>query len=279
MLTTILLRIARIMPFGGWRFVKLAAHYDRSLQAKPVTIENIPYTIFIDLRDASTCNLFLNNTSTGSRKLRLILPKVMRPGDIFYDVGANLGMVSAVAHQAIGPTGKIVAFEPNVRVSRLYEKTFAGSSNVIINNVALAEHAGELPFYLSPTSVRSSFSPIRGVEPITVAVRPMADVISEFGAPNVVKVDVEGHEEQVFRGVQDHFLGEKCPIIIFEAHSLEEFGSTAAMISKLHGGPGMFLHVRDGGQLAPIDETKHSSDYFYVPEHYRERVDEILGQK
>ena len=279
MLNGFLVSAARVAPIGGSHILKFAARYNPALQATPVRINNIPYEIFIDLRDQGFANFFLHGDGTGSQKLRSVLPQIVQPGDIFYDIGANIGLVSAVVHHAIGPSGTLIAFEPNPAVNRLYEMTFGGHQNVILNKIALADQTGEIRFYPAPISGRSSLSPIEGVKPIFVSVRTLADMIAEFGLPDVLKVDVEGHEATVFSGAQGRFHGDSCPVIIFEALRVSELQETMTVIAGLHRGSGKFFNVCEDGKIASVGQIKHSSDYIYVPKHKLDRVQGVIFDK
>jgi len=82
---------------------------------------------------------------------RQFVSAFLRPGDVFVDVGANIGLFSVTAANRVGDTGKVYAFEPAA-------KTFHRlSENININNLrniqpfqlALSNEPGESYFYIS----------------------------------------------------------------------------------------------------------------------------------
>src|SRR5436189_6431842 len=68
---------------------------------------------------------------------RAFLNHFLRPGDVFVDVGANIGLFTLIAASCVGPKGKVVAFEPttvtytrlveNIRLNHLYNVSFGNS--------------------------------------------------------------------------------------------------------------------------------------------------------
>lgn len=78
-----LLFIGKIAPRGGWRLVRFAAHRATDLQITETKIDGLSIPIFLDLRDPSCISYYFKGNSGGNRKIRKVLPKVIRPGDIF----------------------------------------------------------------------------------------------------------------------------------------------------------------------------------------------------
>jgi FkbM family methyltransferase len=136
---------------------------------------------------------------------RALLGEV-RPGDCVWDVGANLGLYTARFSDAVGSTGLVFAFEPAPgpfeRVAQL------GRHNVRALNVALGRESGELPMTVNadPLAATHSFVQSPDNQGGTVQVRVVAgdELVAGEGlrSPNVVKVDVEGFEEEVLAGLK-----------------------------------------------------------------------------
>jgi len=139
------------------------------------------------------------------------LRQVIREHDICVDVGANIGyystLMASLAHQ-----GQIHAFEPdptsyamlqlNVRLNRL--------SNVVLNQKALGEQSGEVPFVLASDRAFSGLMDTgrKPVERITnVTLTTLDQYLRETGLERIdfLKADVEGAEGAVVRGARGIF--------------------------------------------------------------------------
>ena len=72
----------------------------------------------------------------------------LRPGDVFVDCGANLGLWSLTAAPAVAPKGKVVAFEPNPSIAlRLEEEHCLQAGDIIeTHSVALSDNPGTSAF-------------------------------------------------------------------------------------------------------------------------------------
>ena len=71
--------------------------------------------IRVDLREAAEQEIFLHRYDP---PLCALVEKICRPGDNVVDVGANVGVISATAANAVGPEGQVVAIEPNPKLAR-----------------------------------------------------------------------------------------------------------------------------------------------------------------
>jgi FkbM family methyltransferase len=141
----------------------------------------------------------------------------LRPGDVFVDVGAHIGLFSVLAAQLVGRSGRVVAFEPypesRKRLRRLADRNGLGERIEIVA-AALSDHAAAAaPLYMTDDSVLSTLDPDHSpmcnregfgrsipVEVTTLdgwlAARP--DLQPRLAA---IKIDVEGHEGRVIAGM------------------------------------------------------------------------------
>jgi FkbM family methyltransferase len=162
------------------------------------------------------------------RPNRLLIEALLRPGDTYIDIGANIGIYSLLASQIVGPTGHVYCFEPHPQTYELLRAHLA--INRIINattyNLALSDHDGELTLYprghqsgcsslLPPTEIAStptpgasptpgqSAAPPRIAPAHTVNVRRGDDILSNTPFPGriLLKIDTEGFEQHVLHGL------------------------------------------------------------------------------
>ena len=151
------------------------------------------------------------------------LASSLSEGDVFYDVGANVGFFSLIAARAVGSAGRAYAFEPvpqNVAtIKRNVELN--GLNMVDILPFAVGAACGEarllLARHIGGAALESAGEPpdMRGA--MTVTVVSLDDIVAErqLRPPSVIKIDVEGAELDVLRGMPI-ILREQRPMLIYE---------------------------------------------------------------
>jgi FkbM family methyltransferase len=128
-------------------------------------------------------------------------------GQVIVDVGANAGVFATVAGSWIGPTGRLVAIEPNPAaagrlLTNLRQNGIDARATVI--QAALSDHAGWATLYVGSNSTTGSLAPdpASSGTGIGIVVGSLDAIASEthLGEIDVLKVDVEGMETQVLDG-------------------------------------------------------------------------------
>lgn len=156
----------------------------------------------------------------------LFLHRYLRPGEVFVDVGANLGLFTVAAARRVGSRGRVLAFEPGSRARQRLEE------NVSLNRLA---NTTVLHFALSSSDARQMLSvPVAGheafgslAEPIAVAeaVREEIEAREWDGierellgsrAVTMMKIDVEGWESQVLAGASAMLRRDSAPLLQVE---------------------------------------------------------------
>lgn len=139
------------------------------------------------------------------------IAKRLRPGTTYCDVGAHIGYMVAVASRLVGPTGTVVAFEPNPENIRRLRRTIELNDlrNVMIREVALSDCVGESQFFLSSSSSMGSLLPgPSGTPTVPVRTSTIDEELKTLAVPDLVKIDVEGGENAVLMGaarlIEDH---------------------------------------------------------------------------
>nr|WP_167504417.1 FkbM family methyltransferase [Streptomyces malaysiensis] len=137
------------------------------------------------------------------------LQRRLKPGDVFVDVGANIGYYSVLASRLVGGSGKVVAVEASPTFLRLLQRHARrnGCANIRTVNAAVSDREELLTFILasSRNMGANSVVPYDGPAESTfeIAARPLPDLLTEdeITRARVIKVDVEGAEGGVVRGL------------------------------------------------------------------------------
>lgn len=167
---------------------------------------------------------------------------LLRPGDRFIDIGANIGMITLHARSLVGASGRVDCFEPNPQCVEAIREHLRinGIENVVVHPCALAETPGSL--FLNLTSEHSGTATLayvgnQAIRTIRVDVRVGDHVIE--GAPRLIKIDVEGFELHALKGLT-HTLERHRPFLItelIEGH-LVRAGTSVAEVSEFLFGLG-----------------------------------------
>ncbi|MEV0373116.1 FkbM family methyltransferase [Streptomyces sp. NPDC050636] len=137
------------------------------------------------------------------------LQRRLQPGDTFVDVGANIGYFSLLASQLVGGKGRVVAIEAAPACHRrvLQHVEMNGCINVRAVNAGVSDDQKTLTFILaSSTNLgAASIVPYEGLAESTFDVEayPLPDLLDpeEITSARVIKIDVEGAEGGVVRGM------------------------------------------------------------------------------
>ncbi|MFN8010162.1 MAG: FkbM family methyltransferase [Holophagaceae bacterium] len=160
----------------------------------------------------------------------------LRPGDLFMDVGANVGSYTVLAAAA---GAEVVAFEPvpstfrwledNVRLNRLEDRVSA-------RNLGLSRAAGRLAFTAGLDTVNHVLRPGEEAEAVEVAVSTL-DAELSGRAPAALKIDVEGFELPVLDGGDATLASPSLKAVILETNgSGEGYGvQDAALFARMAG--------------------------------------------
>src|SRR3982751_6784528 len=155
-------------------------------------------------------------------KFQELMLATVLPDDVVWDVGANLGLYCELFSAAVGSGGAVIAFEPSPGNRERLEQAVAPLANVRVIPAALGEHTR--PAYLTQGSdalgATSSLNSTAGPDSITVGQHSGDDVVSRGTAPlpHVIKIDVEGSELEVLKGMSRVLCAARLRAICVEVH-------------------------------------------------------------
>ncbi len=222
---------------------------------KPVVTQIRPGVIMeLDGRDLVTQSILMQGV--WEPKVTAFVSSSLAPGNVFIDVGAHVGYYSLLAAPLVGPTGKVVAVEPNPPTIARLERNINlnQNTNVLVQKVACTDKEETLKFFQAPTENTggsSMFDANPGKETeIQVAAVPLDKIVQSLALSRVdlVKIDVEGAELLVLRGMKG-ILANYRPKL-----SIELQGPNVTAAEALIHDSGYTLVGRDG-----------VGDYFWAP--------------
>jgi FkbM family methyltransferase len=117
--------------------------------------------------------------------------EAIRPGDVVYDVGAWIGPYTLLASKLVGPSGRVLSFEPDPAARTQLERNVMlnDAANVQIFPIALSDSNGTARLSGGESEARVGAQGDYEVETMT-----LPDFIAREGAPDVIKIDIEGGE-------------------------------------------------------------------------------------
>ncbi len=170
----------------------------------------------------------LEAVQIGEREVLDLMLKFLTPGDVVYDVGANIGIHSILLAKALGERGKVVAFEPEKQSYLHLLENLSLNSVIGVQCIqkALGEKSGEGQLFVRDgvTCPRLSEPPSGAMggeitrETVEIANGDRLVCDENLPVPRAVKIDVEGHEFAVLQGLRGTLAQPACELVCCEIH-------------------------------------------------------------
>jgi len=206
--------VARHWPFanGSGRIIdRFAKRIDLGSGERTVrTVDGFAMRVFAD--DLIGRHLLMSGKF--DRSVIEALLDLSKPGDTFVDIGANIGYYSAVFLNEVKDSN-VICFEPQPAVADLLKTNvgqFTGRAKV--HQIGLADQDGELRFHID--AANRGASRIRSDGETVIPVRNAAEIFAAFDRLDLMKIDVEGYEEPIFRAIEQELVRLKPRAILFE---------------------------------------------------------------
>ena len=190
---------------------------------------------------------------------RVLLEAQVRPGMVVADIGANVGLYTHLLARCAGEHGFVYAFEPDPDLFASLEANCRtnGVVNARLHNVALGAQDDTLTLRRARFNSgdnrlsRRESSPARGE--VSVPVRPLDELLE--GRPlDFIKIDVQGWELEVFKGMRGQLTGSRPLRIYFEfwPAGLRGAGSDPAELLAFLRQHGLSLYRTENQTLTPL---------------------------
>jgi len=232
----------------------------------------------IDIRNQTKFRLYFDSDlcrmiySGGFEESELAFVEAfLRPGDTFVDVGANVGLFSVVAGRIIGPTGKLIAFEPVSKTFRRLQENLQINqfNHVTANNLALSSAPGSFDMVVSvgdKDAWNSMAQPYVDGETKTETVQlttwdAYASTNALTGQVALMKIDVEGWEHHVLQGGHKLLSVTDAPVlqVEFTDAAAKSAGSSTLELYRAIRGLGYELYRFDESHRSLTPEPEQAS--------------------
>lgn len=272
---------------GAWRLGQWFSRQDfaRKLSAGPIACTTRHgVDIVIDPLNDRGVEDSIFRTGTYEPGTLHVINHVLKAGDRFVDVGANVGLMSLVAARRVGPTGRVDCFEPLPEIRQLLQASISINKlkNLTVHPIALGSNESIATISRHLEVNRGSASLAWAGETsdqLEVRIARLDDVLpdSRTHPPAMIKIDVEGWEFEVLKGSIGQLSGEDPPVLCVEfsrQHPLQ--GGTAEdmfelLISLGYGGHRLTGTKSEPSPLIEIDirSIPDHDNIFFFPKRSR----------
>jgi FkbM family methyltransferase len=170
---------------------------------------------------------FISNTEYEKDYEKALLTQI-KETDVIFDIGANRGLFTKKFLE-LTPKGKVFAFEPVPASQQILFRLKTLYNNLVIYPVAVGSTKCIMPMRIGKDNLNatSSLQINKGEDDLMVDVETLDDIIEETqSVPNVLKIDVEGFELEVLKGMTTNIKNKLVRVIGIEVHFslLEKMG-------------------------------------------------------
>jgi FkbM family methyltransferase len=190
--------------------------------------------------------------------------RIIEPDMVFVDVGANVGLYTALGLKRMRAPGKIVCFEPDPASASFLKRTIAAnqvhgqSPEISFHPIALSDSQGELTLHRNPEN--KGDNRIYSDPLCTEAFRVESDTLDHVmekeavGEINLIKIDVQGAEAKVVAGARGVLLKSADCVMLTEfwPYGLARSGSSPGGYLAALRDLGLAIYALDGDRLRPV---------------------------
>ena len=174
--------------------------------------------------------LSLYQTGTYEKGTIQLLEQFLKPEATFLDIGANIGLMSAIAAKSVGENGRVWAVEANPKTIDIlnYNLNLNQLKNVSVLPIGVSDRTGTAKIYENGSVNRGGALLIQqgASEGVEIRIERLDDLFEADTRLDVVKIDVEGMEPAVISGGKNWFTQQQ-PILIVEVSDVRENQSGA----------------------------------------------------
>lgn len=154
------------------------------------------------------------------KPIKIVAKSIVAKGDVVADIGAHVGLLTRPLARLVGPQGRIYAFEPDPALCSMLSYNTGAFPQVEVQPLAISDRTHAATFHLHPTSGMSNslVNAWAGGSPIEVKCASFDEwaELNSVSKVRFVKIDVEGAEPLVLRGMSHTLSSIHKPDIVME---------------------------------------------------------------
>ena len=243
------------------------------LRIIPDKIQIGPATLYLDPSDPVVSGALTLRVYEPSEQA--LFAKYLHGGMTLVDIGANLGLYTAISMHHLDASGRIVAFEPHPQTYKILEKNISANQcngracpRVYPFNLAATPEPSQLELRLNPENRGDNRTyhgtyqgKIEAWDTMPVEGRPVDDVLAELGIEevNFVKIDIQGYEQKAISGFQKTLARSQNVILLSEfwPKGLQEAGGSPIEYLQMLTNLGFTIHTlnkKPYGSVTPLTD-------------------------
>lgn len=207
---------------GSHLFQELVASCRSTNSEKQISLQLPHCQVFLNLEDPRFFQVV--NELLSEETDKKVVKELLKPGDSFFDIGANHGSFSIIASQILGDRGTITAVEAQPTLAKLVKLSLEANvqCDFEVYQIALGDYAGEIEFMIPVDSSGSAgifagHSATHQYQKVTVPLQRFDDLVDakNFKPNGLMKLDIEGSEYSFLKGASQ-IIQQLQPKIILE---------------------------------------------------------------
>jgi FkbM family methyltransferase len=232
----------------------LAQFLKRALRVRRQTVETKSGRFWLD--PATLIGREIIETGVFEPQMIANLERWLAPGSVFVDLGANEGYFTVLGAKLVGPSGRVIAIEPQERLAGVIEENLRlnGFQNVAVERAAVSNKSGKATLHLAPDTNTGSSGFINvarySLPTQVVGLKTLAQVLDDHGLGRVdlLKVDIEGAEWEAILGSPEVFGSRRVKVLALELHPIQlaKSGRSGGDIEEFLTSAG-YRHSRNSG--------------------------------
>lgn len=229
----------------------------RGVRASPPTVcVPLPWGNDLEITPEETIGRQIYHMGVFDLSVSELLWRLTEPGTVVFDVGGNIGYTSSILARRVGPKGQVHAFEPHPVVAPKFRAnakrwTIPPNGAVTLHEMALGRSQGTIDLCMPDgfgdnQGLATICSAKGGAGSVPVLLNTLDSMVDALGVPSLIKIDVEGAEEEVLegshrvlarRGVRDIVFEDEGPMPTAAHRILSRYGYAIFSLRVSSAGP------------------------------------------
>ncbi|MDC3106264.1 FkbM family methyltransferase [Gammaproteobacteria bacterium] len=269
-----LLNLILILPRGGYFLLKLLSTIIPSLRSYDLHLKSANnIKISVDLSESVFFPLIKYGYYPPQVTEDFIIKCIVSPDETVLDVGANIGWMSLIFAECVGPNGSVYAFEPSSKIYDYLGQIANQKHQIIAIRKAVSNTNDPVIFENEVASNLSHITknPSRNGELVECVT--LDEFVSTNSIPRVdfIKVDAEGHDVEVIEGAIET-LNQHRPILMFEALAPSELNSIVSLLDKKM----TTFRIVNQYPFSAINDFNATNNYLSVPQNLLCKIPKFL---